>query len=97
MLRKIAKLLAWLIGGAIGLVVVIYLVVLAINWSDVPPSAEAVRFAQIYADRPHVSDEQNAFVYMVGIAVEHAQEPMHAGKAMLERARESASDSGVPE
>jgi hypothetical protein len=97
MLRKIAKFFAWLIGGAIGLVVLFYLVVLVINWRDVPPSEEALRFAQMYANRPHVADEQNAFIYMVGISVEHAQEPMHAGKAMLERARESTSDSDVSE
>lgn len=96
MLRKIAKFFAWLIGGAIGLAVLFYLVVLAINWRDVPPSEEALRFAQMYANHPHVADEQNAFIYMVGISVDHAQEPMHAGKAMLERARESTSDSDVP-
>lgn len=96
MLRKIAKFFAWLIGGAIGLAIVFYLVVLAINWRDVPPSEEAIRFAQMYADRPQVADEQNAFVYMVGISVDHAQEPMLAGKAMIERARESMPDGDIP-
>ncbi|HEY0635123.1 MAG TPA: hypothetical protein VGE00_07065 [Gammaproteobacteria bacterium] len=88
MLRKIAKSFAWIIGGAFGLAVLFYLVLLVINWRDVPPSAEALRFTQMYVSRPHISDEMNAFVFMTGMSVVPEHDPMLAGIAMIDAARQ---------
>ncbi len=87
MLRKIAKFFGWLVGSAVTLIIIFYLVVLAINWRDAPPSAEAQRFAQLYETRPRVADGQNAFVYMVGMAVADGLDPQEAGRAMVARSR----------
>jgi hypothetical protein len=95
--RKIAKFFVWLIGGALGLAVVFYFVVLAINWRDVPPSEEALRFAQMYANRPQVADEQNAFVYMIGMSVAPVHDPKQAGVAMIEAARKNTAEGVVTE
>lgn len=95
MTRKLTKLIAWL-GGAVGLVALFYLVLLAINWREVSPSEEALRFAQMYANRPPVSDDDNAFVYMVGMGVQAGYEPMLAGKAMLTLLRATKGEPTTP-
>jgi hypothetical protein len=67
-MKRILKWLGWLVGGAVALVVVAYLALLAINWRDRPPSEAARRLQAIYRDRPAVADADNGFVFVMSFA-----------------------------
>jgi len=79
LLKRLLKGLAWVAGSLVGLVVVFYLVLLAINWRDRPPSETALRFAADYRDRPAVADTDNGFVYVTGSFVKPGEDPQAAG------------------
>ena len=64
MFRKALRFAGWTAAGLIGLVVVLYLGALAINWRDREPSAAAVRLTGLHRDRPTVADDNNAFLYL---------------------------------
>ena len=91
-LRKLLKALAWLAGGLVALVAVIYLVMLAINWHDRPPSDAARRFAAAYRDRPAVADADNAFVYAGGFLVKPGDDPQAAGVRRIVWLRNAIKD-----
>ena len=60
-MRVIAKVLAVLVAlPAIGL-----LLLVAINWRDQPPSADAERFDAMLRDRPALADAENAYVHLM--------------------------------
>lgn len=60
-MRVIAKVLAVLVAlPAIGL-----LILVAINWRDQPPSADAERFDAMLRDRPALADSENAYVHLM--------------------------------
>lgn len=60
-MRVIAKVLAVLVAlPAIGL-----LLLVAINWRDQPPSADAERFDAMLRDRPALADAENAYVHVM--------------------------------
>jgi hypothetical protein len=79
MLRKIAKTLAWSIGVVIALVVALYGVALGVNWRDQPPSAVALRLTELYERLPPVPDEQNGYLYMVGLHAPASESPLDVG------------------
>ena len=62
---KTLKILGYALLGIVGLLVLFYLVLLAINWKDQPPSAAAVRFDEIIAARPQVPPAENGAVALV--------------------------------
>jgi len=64
MLRKTLRAIGWIAAGLVTLCVLAYLSALAINWRDQEPNAAAVRFTQMFRDRPVVADEDNAYVYL---------------------------------
>ena len=64
MLRKALRAIGWTAAGLVGLVVVLYLIALAINWRDRVPSATAVRLTQLFDNRAPVADADNGFVYL---------------------------------
>lgn len=65
--RKTLKVVAWTVGGIVGLCVTLYVIAVAINWRDSEPSAAAIQFANAYRDRPAVADADNAYVYLKSI------------------------------
>ena len=79
MLRRILKIIGWIAGGTLGLGVALYLIAVAINWHDREPSAAAIQFTNLYRERPTVADEDNAFVYAMGFAVEPGADPLQMG------------------
>jgi hypothetical protein len=79
MLRRILKIIGWIAGGTLGLGVALYLIAIAINWRDREPSAAAVQFTNLYRERPSVADEDNAFIYAMGFAVEPGTNPLKIG------------------
>lgn len=67
------------VGGALGLVVLAYLVAVAINWSDRPPSPLAEEFAASIENRPALPDSENAFIFMMGFAGPPEIDPVELG------------------
>jgi hypothetical protein len=76
---KVAKAIGWLLGSTVLLMVLIYLVLVAINWNDRPPSAAAREFERILADRPAVTAEDNALVYLLGFGAPTDGDPVEMG------------------
>jgi hypothetical protein len=67
MLRKILRVTFWVLGSLVGLAAGFYAVAVAINWRDQPPSPDALRLMASYENRPAIADQDNAFVYLLGI------------------------------
>lgn len=82
--KRILKWIAWCFGGALALVIVAYLTLLAINWRDQPPSAAAERLTAAYRDRTPIADADNGFVYAMGFIVAPDEDPQQAGIRRIE-------------
>jgi DNA-binding transcriptional LysR family regulator len=54
-MRRTLKIIGRVAGGILGLGIALYLTAVAINWRDREPSAAAVRFANLYRQRPVVA------------------------------------------
>ena len=80
---KALKILGVFVLGLIGLLVLFYLVLRAINWKDQPPSAAALRFNEIIAARPQVPPAENGVVYTLGFAAPAGQDPREVGARRL--------------
>jgi hypothetical protein len=76
---KILKVLGWLLLATFLLVALLYLILVAINWNDRPPSAAALRFEQIVASRPAVAAVDNASVYLLGFGAPTDADPVEVG------------------
>ncbi len=78
---------AWTVGGLSLLVALLLVLLLGINWNDRPPSAATHRLERVLAERPAVADEDNGFVYLLGMPVPRDEDPATWGvrrKAWLE-------------
>ena len=94
MLRKTPKVLAWIVGGLIGLSVALYLVIVAINWRDAEPSADVLRMSVSYRDRPTIRDEDNALVFAMGFAVAPGESPLEMGSKRVAWLRQQERPAG---
>jgi hypothetical protein len=88
----LSKWIAWGIGGLLMLVVVAYVALLAVNWHDRVPSAEALRLANLFRDRAAVPDSDNGFVYAMGFDVRPDEDPRAAGLRRIEWLRHVPDD-----
>lgn len=82
--KRILKWAAWLIGGVLALPIVFYLVVLAINLRDQPPSQFANRLEDTYRNRPAVANPDNGYVYVLGFAAAPDADPYTLGLQRVE-------------
>jgi len=76
---KILKVVGLCLLGILGLVVLVYLIGVAVNWRDQPPSAAALQMKEILSSRAPVKDADNGFVYAMGFSVPAAGDPQDAG------------------
>ena len=76
---KVLKVLGWLLLATFLLLALLYLILVAINWKDRPPSAAVLRFEKIVADRPAVAADDNAAVYMLGFSAPTDADPVEIG------------------
>jgi hypothetical protein len=90
MLRKVLRLAGWVVGSVVGLAVALYLVAIAINWRDQPPSPDALRLRASYDDRPAVAERDNAYVYLLAIDAPLDADPYDLGARRLSWLRETA-------
>ncbi len=68
-----------LIGTVLGLVVLAYAVIVAINWNDKPPSQLVKAFATSIDNRPAIADSANAFLFMMGLGGPPDNDPAALG------------------
>ena len=84
---KALKIIGAILLGLVGLVVLLYVIGVGVNWRDQPPSAAALEMKKILADRAPVADADNGFVYVLGFPCRRRIDPQIAGtlrKAWLE-------------
>lgn len=58
---------------------VLVIVMFAINWSDQPPSAAALEMRSLLDQGSEIPDEDNAFVYAMGLPAPRASDPVSSG------------------
>ncbi len=93
---KVAKILARIVLGLFGLAILLYLVLLAVNWRDQPPSAAYRRLEQAVVARPAVPDGENAVVYLLGFSAPAGDNPREVGARRLAWLK-SYTDQTTPE
>ena len=62
-LKVVGLCLLWLLA----LVVLLYLIGVAVNWRDQPPSAASLEMKEPLRNRPRVADTDNSIVYLMGL------------------------------
>ncbi|PTU76364.1 hypothetical protein [Pseudomonas mangrovi] len=87
-MRRLLRLLKWTFALLLGLPLLAYVALLLINWDDQPPSAEALEMQRILAERPVPADDDNAYVYLLGILAADGVSPMELGRRQLDWAHE---------
>lgn len=75
MFKSALKILAWIIGAFLALVIAVYLVFLVVNLHDQPPSELAQQFESTYKNRIKIADEENAAIYVMGLSVAQNEDP----------------------
>lgn len=97
--RKVAKYIAWTAGALLAIVICLYLILLAINWRDRPPSAAALELQRLLDERPSVAHDNNAYVYVLGFSAPQEMDPQAAGERRLEwlNSKGYVRDSKVPD
>jgi hypothetical protein len=76
---KLVNILRWTVLCLLGLAVVFYLLLLAINWRDEPPSMAAQELRRLFEQRPPVRDDDNAYIYLLGFSAPAGRSPQDAG------------------
>ena len=79
-IRRAARIGAWTVAGGAVLAIALYGLLVAINWSDEKPSADALKLQRIILDRPTVADTVNGYVLALGLAAPQAQDPVALGQ-----------------
>lgn len=74
-MRAAARAVAALVAFA----VVAYLVLVAVNWNDQPPSADTERLLSMKHERPEVADAANGYVHVLGLAAAPDADPVALG------------------
>jgi len=72
--------LGWTVGLLLAVPVVLYLVVLAINWNDRPVGAAAAKLDKIFHDRKPLADSDNAFIFLARLGELRGSDPVHKRK-----------------
>lgn len=83
MFSKPLKLIAWTAGSLVAVAVTLYLVAFAVNAHDRPQSADAARLAALYETRGAVADDDNAFIYLLGLDAPLSDHPRDVGARRL--------------
>ena len=82
-MRKALKITAWIVGVLVGVPVAAYTAAVIVNRHDQPPSPDALRLAASYQARPAVADDDNAFIYLLGINAALGESPRDIGSRRL--------------
>jgi hypothetical protein len=95
-MRKALRVILWVIGAVVALPIVLSLVVLAINFRDRPPSADALALAAPLRGAAEVADADNAYVYLLGFGAPRDGDPAVIGAARAAWLRKMRDDESLP-
>lgn len=98
-IRSIVRAGAWVVGGLLLLVALAAAVLVAINWRDEAPSAQAQELDRLLDARPAVRDDDNGFVLALGLGAPAGHDPLALGrerKAFLDAFSPAAAGAGFP-
>jgi hypothetical protein len=96
MVRAIPILLKALVVAAaacVALTMLVYYVIVAVNWNDREPSALAQQWRHRYDNRAGLADSENAYVFAMGFTVAVEQDPAKMGAQRIAWAHEDAKRS----
>lgn len=98
-IRRVVRASAWILAGILGASVFLYLILLAVNWRDRPPSDAVLRARTLIESRPQVPASDNAYVYILGFSAPDEADPQQAGEARFSwiEARGYTPESGSPD
>jgi hypothetical protein len=99
MARRIAKVMAWLFGGALALALVAYVVLLTANLNDRPPAAEIATLRALQDSAPPILRSDNAYLFMLGFPGPPDADPFRLGSERyewMERAGPEFDRAGDP-
>lgn len=85
--RLLLKVFFWFVVACVALIVGLYLLALFINRNDKPPSAAAVRFEELVGKLPPVAEQDNGYVYFMGLAAVKESDPAVVGKERISWAK----------
>ncbi|BCT92937.1 hypothetical protein LYSHEL_19600 [Lysobacter helvus] len=88
---RAVRVIAWIVAGLLLLVVALYGVMVAINWNDEPPSVASQELVRAVRDRPAVPDQDNAFVFMLGMGAPPGADPVAMGRTRMAFLRNMAA------
>jgi hypothetical protein len=88
------KTLAATLAGCVALAMLVYYIIVAVNWSDREPSALAERWQQRYDNRAKLADSENAYVFAMAFAVADDATATLSDPA-LQRFREACRPGGT--
>ena len=95
-LRKTLHVILWTIGVIIAVPIALYLVALAINLRDQPPSAAALALAAAQPDAADIADSDNAYVFLLGFGAPRDGDPAVIGAARAAWLRKIRNDESLP-
>ena len=80
---KMVRIAAWVVALLVGLPALAYAGLVAVNWNDEAPSAEAERLVALYRDRPEVADADNGHVQLQNLVNEEGADYRSARSAAV--------------
>ena len=79
MLKMLAKIVAWFLGGVLGLGLIAYAVLFIANLNDRAPAAEIAALKSLQEPASHVVSSDNSYLYMLGFSGPPDVDPMILG------------------
>jgi len=77
--RLLLKVFCWFVVACVAAVVGLYLTALFVNRNDKPPSATVVRFEEMGSKLPPVVEQDNGYVYFMGLSAAKESDPAVVG------------------
>ena len=78
-IRKALKFFKVFTGALAALLALIYLVMVAVNWQDVPQSDLARKINEQMDKRGSIADQNNAYIFFLGVSAPTDVDPMTMG------------------
>ena len=76
-IRRIGRILGWLLAGTVGFILVAYGVLIIVNLHDQPESPAVAAVRAIHPAET-VADEENSYLLQLGFAVSPDDDPLRA-------------------
>ena len=95
LVKKGSVIFAWVVGAVFTAILLAYIILFVINLKDQPPSVPAAKITQLYQTRNIVIDENNAYVFILGISSPPDMSPMQVGRERNEWIRLLLADPSI--